>query len=91
MGVRRSNADLFIGFGWPLSIGLVLQAVLLWQPGSQAEREPGLAKAVLAPFAVANIATVGAAVFMLLPLHALGALAMLASLGLAWIRAGKPA
>jgi ABC-type polysaccharide/polyol phosphate export permease len=36
MGVNRSYLDFYLGFGWSLSVAMLLQSVLLWQLASLA-------------------------------------------------------
>jgi hypothetical protein len=91
MGVRRSYLDFFLGFGWLLSIGMGLQAVLLWQIATLAERDPALARPMIAVFVVAGVAQLGVTWFLLFPLPALFAAVVPLPLALAWIRTGKPA
>ncbi len=91
MGVRRSYLDFFMGFGWSLSVGMVLQAVLLWQLATVVERDAALARPMIAAFILAGIASVGISWCLLSPVPALFAAVVLVPLGLAWTRTGKPA
>lgn len=44
MGSMRSYWDFYLGFGFFVTLGLVLQAVLLWQLASLARKAPGIAR-----------------------------------------------
>jgi hypothetical protein len=48
MGSLRSYWDFYLGFGLFVTLGLVLQAVLLWQLAPLARKEPQLARPFLA-------------------------------------------
>lgn len=90
MGVRRSYLDFFMGFGWSLSIGMLLQAALLWQIATLAERAPALARPMIAVFVLNCAASVVITALWLFPVPALFAAVLLVPLGLAWIKTGKP-
>ncbi len=38
MGANRSYLDFYMGFGWSISVAMLLQSVLLWQLASLAGR-----------------------------------------------------
>src|SRR6516225_746101 len=40
MGANRSYLDFFMGFGWSISVAMVMQTVLLWQIASLARTNP---------------------------------------------------
>ena len=56
MGVNRSYLDFFMGFGWTISVFMLLQTVLLWQLASLARAEPGRVRPMIAVFAMAALA-----------------------------------
>ena len=91
MGVRRSYLDFFLGFGWSLSIGMVLQAVLLWQIAAVAERDSALARPMIAAFVLNCAASVAIAAHWLFPMPALFAAVMVVPLALAWFKTGETA
>ena len=91
MGVRRSYLDFFMGFGWSLSIGMLLQAALLWQIATLADREPALARPMIAAFMLNGAASAAITALWLFPMPALFAVVLLVPLVLAWIRTGKTA
>lgn len=53
-GVQRSYLDFYLGFGWSMSVYLVLQAVLLWQMATLDKVSPTSARPMIAVFVVAN-------------------------------------
>src|SRR5262249_46047257 len=57
MGANRSYADFFMGFGWSISVAMLLQTVLLWQLASLALSEPARVRPMIAVFALATLAT----------------------------------
>ena len=91
MGVHRSYLDFFMGFGWSLSIGMLLQATLLWFIATLAERDPMLARPMIAAFALNCAASVVITFVWLFPLPAVFAAVLLVPLVLAWIETGRAA
>jgi hypothetical protein len=57
MGVSRSYSDFFMGFGWSISVFMLLQTVLLWQIGSLARTNAVQVRPLIAVFALANLAS----------------------------------
>jgi hypothetical protein len=55
-GVSRTYLDFFLGFGFTLSVYMLLQAVLLWQLGAIAATEPRRVRPMIATFALASLA-----------------------------------
>jgi len=53
MGVNRSYLDFYRGFGYSISVSLVLQAVLLWMLSGVARRDASIARPMIGAFAVA--------------------------------------
>jgi len=54
-GVSRSYLDFYRGFGYSLSVFLVLQAVVLWQLSAIAKTEPLQVRPIVASFAIASL------------------------------------
>ena len=54
MGANRSYLDFYMGFGWSLSVAMLLQTVLLWQLASLAQTEPARVRPMIAAFALAT-------------------------------------
>ena len=57
MGVNRSYLDFFLGFGWSLSVAMLLQSVLLWQLASLARSNAAQVRPMIAAFALATLAS----------------------------------
>jgi hypothetical protein len=55
-GVSRTYLDFYRGFGFSLTVSLLLQAVLLWQLASLARTEPRRVGPMIASFALASLA-----------------------------------
>lgn len=87
MGTSRSYLDFYMGFGWSLSVALLLQAVLLWQLAYLARADSTRARPVIAAFALATLASGMIAWFFILPVPALFSLVLLIVLVAAYLRA----
>jgi hypothetical protein len=57
MGVSRTYLDFFMGFGWSLSVAMLLQSVLLWQMASLARADAAQLRPIIATFALAALAS----------------------------------
>src|SRR5262249_27384661 len=57
MGANRSYLDFFMGFGWSISVAMLLQTVLLWQLAALAQPEPARVRPMIAVFALATVAS----------------------------------
>ena len=57
MGVNRTYLDFFMGFGWSLSVAMLLQSMLLWQMASLARADAAQLRPIIATFALAALAT----------------------------------
>ena len=55
-GVTRTYLDFYRGFGFCLSVFMLLQAVLLWQLAGIAQAQPAFARSMTAAFLIASIA-----------------------------------
>ena len=79
MGANRSYMDFFMGFGWSISVAMLLQTVLLWQMASFAHPEPARVRPMIAVFALATLASGMIAWRFIFPIPALfaGALAIM--------------
>jgi hypothetical protein len=65
-GVSRTYLDFYRGFGFSLTVSLLLQAVLLWQLASFARTEPRRVSPMIASFVLASLAgTVVSWIFIL--------------------------
>jgi hypothetical protein len=57
MGASRSYFDFFMGFGWSLSVAMLLHTVLLWQMASLARTNASQVRPMIAVFALATLAS----------------------------------
>lgn len=57
MGANRSYLDFFMGFGWSLSVVMLMQSALLWQMASLASTNVAYVRPMIAVFALATVAT----------------------------------
>ena len=87
MGVNRSYLDFFLGFGWSLSVAMLLQSVLLWQLASLARSDAAQVRPMIAAFALATLAGGVIAWIFIFPVPALFSAALLIVLVAAYIRA----
>ena len=87
MGVNRSYLDFFLGFGWSLSVAMLLQSVLLWQLASLARSDAVQVRPMIAAFALATLAGGAIAWHFIFPVPALFSAALLIVLVAAYIRA----
>ena len=56
LGLTRTFYEFYMGFGWSLSVFLLLQAVVLWQLASIAKVNPGSTRPMIASFFLATVA-----------------------------------
>src|SRR5262249_31491835 len=56
MGANRSYLDFFLGFGWSISVLMLMQTVLLWQLAALAQPDPARVRPLIAVFALATLA-----------------------------------
>ena len=54
-GVSRTYLDFYVGFGYTLSVFLLLQAVVLWQLATIAKTQAALVRPIVATFALASL------------------------------------
>src|SRR5262245_28352826 len=57
MGANRSYFDFFMGFGWSISVAMLLQTVLLWQIASMDRTNSVQLRPMIAVFALATLAS----------------------------------
>ena len=88
-GVSRSYLDFYLGFGFILSIYLLVQAVVLWQLASMAKADPIQVRPLVGTFLVASVicACLSWRFMFLVPVISCAAIAV--CLGLAFYAAGK--
>ena len=85
MGANRSYLDFFMGFGWSLSVSMLLQTILLWQMASLARTDAGRVRPMIAVFALAQLAGGIIAWRFIFPLPAVFAVVLLAVLVAAFV------
>jgi hypothetical protein len=56
-GAHRSYLDFFMGFGWSISVAMLMQTLLLWQMASLARTDVAHVRPMIAVFALASFAT----------------------------------
>src|SRR5215467_2539714 len=57
MGANRSYLDFFLGFGWSISVAMLMQTVLLWQMASLARTNPASVRPMIVVIGLATIAS----------------------------------
>ena len=57
MGANRSYLDFYMGFGWSITVAMVMQTVLLWQMASLARTDPASVRPMIAVIALATVAS----------------------------------
>lgn len=87
MGVSRTYLDFYRGFGFTLSVFLLLQAVVLWQLAALAKNAPRQVRGMVASFALASLACALLSWMFILPLPAVFAAALTVCLGMAFVAA----
>src|ERR687888_1575300 len=55
MGANRSYLDFFMGFGWSISVSMLMQTVLLWQMASLARTDSAHVRPMIGVFALATL------------------------------------
>ena len=88
-GVVRTYFDFYAGFGWTLSIFLLLQAVLLWQLASIAKSEPRRTRPLIGSFLIATIAAAIVQSQLVVPVPVVFGVVLAAILGAAFVTAGR--
>jgi hypothetical protein len=89
MGVNRSYLDFYMGFGYSLSMTLLMQAIVLWQLATLARRDASLARPMIVIFAAGNLGLSLIAWYWIFPLPATVSLLVAVTLGSAWTAATR--
>ena len=87
MGASRSYLDFYMGFGWSISIAMVLQTMLLWQLASLARTNAPGVRPMIAVFALATVVSGVIAWRFIFPLPALFSAALVIALVIAYVAA----
>jgi hypothetical protein len=90
-GVDRTYWDFYAGFGFTISVYLVLQAVLLWQLATVARDEPLRVRPLVASFFLATIASGWVAWKFIFAVPVVFSAILAACLGLAFLACGSRA
>jgi len=80
MGATWSYLDFYLGFGWSITVAMLLQTVLLWQMASLARVNAAMVRPMTGVFILTTIASAAIAWTYIFPLPALFALALLVPL-----------
>lgn len=86
-GASRTYLDFYRGFGFSLSVFLLLQGIVLWQLCAIAKTSPTQVRPIIASFAVASIVGALIAWRFIFPVPAVFGAALSASLVLAFLTA----
>jgi hypothetical protein len=87
MGANRSYLDFFMGFGWSISVFMLMQTILLWQLASLARTDPARLRSTIAVIAIATVASGVIAWRFIFPVPALFSAVLALALGLAYVAA----
>jgi hypothetical protein len=88
MGANRSYLDFYVGFGWSLSVAMLMQTVLLWQMASLARTNAAGVRPMIAVIALATLAGGVVSWLFIFPVPALFSIALLIPLVAAYAVAG---
>jgi hypothetical protein len=91
MGVTRTYMDFYRGFGFTLSVYLLLQAVVLWQLASLARTNPAQVRSIILSVLVAQLVNSFLTWRYIFPVPAAFGMVVLAFLIAAFIAAGHDA
>lgn len=89
-GVRRSFLDFYRGFGYSLSVFMLLQAIVLWQLSGIARTEPQAVRPIVRSFAIASFAAGVITWIFLFPVPAAFSAAATGCLIFAFLMLGRP-
>lgn len=84
MGVSRTYLDFYMGFGWSISVLMLLETILLWQMASLARTEAARLRPMIGAFALAAAATGVIAWLFIFPLPAAFSAVLCACLAVAF-------
>jgi hypothetical protein len=87
MGANRSYLDFFMGFGWSLSVFMLMQTILLWQLASLARTDPARLRPMIAVITLATVASCVIAWRFIFPVPAVFSGVLALALALAYVAA----
>jgi hypothetical protein len=90
-GVDRTYLDFYTGFGWTVSIFLLLQAVLLWQIAAMAKADPLRVRPLIVSFFLATVAAAVVAWTFIIPVPVIFSAIIAACLAVAFFTAARDA
>ena len=85
MGANRSYLDFYMGFGWSISVAMLMQTVLLWQMASLARTDAASVRPMIAAIAIATIASGLIGWRFIFPLPALFSIVLVIALAAAYV------
>jgi hypothetical protein len=85
MGANRSYLDFYMGFGWSITVAMLMQTVLLWQMASLARTNPASVRPMIAVIALAAVASGVIAWRFIFPVPALFSSALVIALVAAYV------
>ena len=88
-GVSRTYLDFYLGFGFILSVYLLLQAVVLWQLASMAKTDPIRTRPLVGSFFLASVVSAFLSWKFIFLVPVISCIAVAVCLGLAFVAAGK--
>lgn len=80
MGANRSYLDFFMGFGWSISVAMLLQSILLWQMATLVRHDAASVRPMIAAFVFAQLASGIIAWHFIFPVPALFSVILLVPL-----------
>ncbi len=80
MGANRSYLDFFMGFGWSITVAMLLQSILLWQMATLARTDAPSVRPMIWVFVLAQLASGIIAWRFIFPVPALFTLLLLVPL-----------
>ena len=87
MGANRSYLDFFMGFGWSISVFMLMESILLWQLATLAKAEPARLRSMILVITLATAGTGVIAWRFLFPVPALFSAVLVVTLALAYVTA----
>ena len=85
MGANRSYLDLYMGFGWSITVTMAMQTILLWQMASLARTNPARVRPMIATIALATAVSGVIAWRFIFPVPALFSIALVIPLAAAYV------
>jgi len=85
MGANRSYLDFFMGFGWSLSVFMLMETILLWQLASMASTEPARVRPMIAVIALATVGSGVIAWRFIFPIPVVFSAVLAVVLGVAYV------